>query len=93
MTDRWTEQQLQHFARVRAGLMKSGFARDVAEAQARRAVEARASQRPRKRHSDEPTKDELYHEAMRYNITGRSKMDKSQLANAVEGHRNRARGQ
>jgi hypothetical protein len=92
MTDRWTQQQLQQFVHVREGLIKTGFAKDVAEAQARRAVEQRAKMRERKRHSEEPTKDELYHEAMRYKITGRSKMDKEQLAKAVQGHRNRFRG-
>jgi hypothetical protein len=80
MTDRWSEQQLQHFIRVRDSMVKTGFSHDVAEAQARRAVAARRE--PVKR-SAEPTKDDLYRAAMRYNITGRSKMDKDELADAV----------
>ena len=93
MTDKWTEQQLQHFIHLRSGLMKTGFSKDVAQAQARRLVEQRQREGDRERRSEEPTKDDLYHEAKRFRITGRSKMDKEQLAKAVEGHRNRSRGQ
>lgn len=94
MTDTWTEQQLAQFTRIRAGFLKTGFSEADAEAHARRTIEE-ARFRPRKPPPDpaNPTKDQLYREAMRYNITGRSKMDKEQLANAVQGHRNAVRGQ
>jgi hypothetical protein len=94
MTDAWTEKQLLQFARVRDGFLKTGFPLDIAEAHARRTIE-QSRRRPQKPPSDpaNPTKDELYREAMRYNITGRSKMDKEQLANAVHGHRMTSRGQ
>ena len=84
MSDRWTEDQLRHFIRVRDGLVKTGFSRDVAEAQARRALQSRRE--PVKR-SEDPTKDDLYRDAMRFRITGRSKMDKDELAAAVARYR------
>jgi hypothetical protein len=42
-----------------------------------------AKGRARSRTSDEPTKDELYQQAKRLNIQGRSKMNKTQLKRAV----------
>lgn len=47
--------------------------------------------RDRKRR-DEPTRDELYEEARRLDIEGRSKMDKRQLARAIEKERGRTTG-
>lgn len=87
MTDSWSEQQLQHFRRVRDGFIKTGFSKDVAEAHARRTVEQRRARGERPRTSEDPTKDELYLQAKRFNITGRSKMDKEELARAVAGYR------
>jgi hypothetical protein len=84
MADHWSEQQLKHFIRVRDSFVKTGFSTDVAEAQARRTVEGR---REPSRRSVEATKDELYREAMRYNIAGRSKMDKNELAKAIDAYR------
>ena len=81
MTDRWSEQQLQHFIRIRDSMVKTGFSKDVAEAQARRAV---ANRTEPQRRSTERTKDDLYRLAMRYNIPGRSKMDTEQLRAVVE---------
>lgn len=92
MTDRWTHQQLQHFLHLRQGLMKTGFSKDVADAQARRAIETRDRKGGSQRRTEGETKDDLYQAAKRYNITGRSKMDKEQLAKAVHGHRNMQRG-
>jgi hypothetical protein len=94
MTDAWTEKQLLQFVRVRDGFLKTGFPRDVAEAHAHRTIEQTRRRQPKPEPDPtNPTKDELYREAMRYNITGRSKMDKEQLANAVHGHRMTSRGQ
>lgn len=87
MTERWSEQQQEQYRRVRDGFVKTGFSKDVAEAQARRTIEARRRMGEPMRRSAEPTKDDLYREAMRFNITGRSKMDKDELAKAVEAHR------
>ena len=93
MTDRWTERQLAQFAHIREGFLKTGFTEADAEEHATRTIEQSRS-RPRKPAPDpeNPTKDQLYHEAIRYNITGRSKMDKEQLAHAVQGHRSCDRG-
>ncbi|MCW2921616.1 MAG: hypothetical protein JWL76_1490 [Thermoleophilia bacterium] len=94
MTDAWTEKQLAQFVRVRDGFIKTGFPEDVAAEHAARTIE-QSRKRPKKAEPDpaNPTKDDLYREAMRYNITGRSKMDKDQLANAVHGHRRMDRHQ
>lgn len=88
MTDAWTEKQLAQFVRVREGFIKTGFPHDVASAHAASTIE-QSRRQPRRQPPDpeNPTKDDLYREAMRYNITGRSKMDKDQLADAVRGHR------
>lgn len=90
MSETWTEQQLQQFVRVRDGFMKTGFSKDVAEAHARRTVEERLAKGEKPRRSEDPTKDELYLEAKRFNITGRSKMDKEALSRAVEQRRARS---
>jgi hypothetical protein len=45
----------------------------------------------RSRTSDEPTKDELYEQAKRLGIEGRSKMNKAQLERAVAGGQGQAR--
>lgn len=88
MNDDWDAQQREHFRLIRNGLLKTGFSRDVADAQAARAIRERDARPERARRSEEPTKDELYLAAKRYNITGRSKMDKEALEKAVaEYHR------
>lgn len=91
--DTWTEQQLAQFARIRDGFLKTGFSPEDAERHARHTIEA-ARIRPRKPppDPDNPTKDQLYREAMRYDIAGRSKMDKAELVKAVEGYRSANRG-
>ena len=92
MTDRWSEQQLARFVRIREGFIKTGFSQDVAAAHARRALEQSRTERVRPSDPANPTKDELYREAMRYRIAGRSKMDKEQLFAAVHAHRTGNRG-
>lgn len=87
MGERWSEQDMQQFIHVRNGFMKTGFSKDVADAQARRTIEARQAQGGRRRRSEDPTKDDLYLEAKRFNITGRSKMDKEELSEAVQRRR------
>jgi sporulation protein YlmC with PRC-barrel domain len=58
--------------------------------------ERRSSRSPRRRgsrdRSDEPTRDELYAEAKRLGIEGRSKMNKRELARAVERRRGSSGG-
>ncbi len=90
MTDAWTPKEREQFTRIRDGFMKTGFPRDAAEAHAARTIEQSRRRAPRpKRDPENLTKDELYREAMRYNITGRSKMDKDELERAVHGYRER----
>jgi hypothetical protein len=48
---------------------------------------ARSQRRSRRTTSDEPTKEELYEQAKKLDIEGRSKMNKSQLARAVSRRR------
>jgi hypothetical protein len=85
MAEFWDDKESQQFQRIRDGFMKTGFSRDVAEAQARRLVERRRAMGERVRPEGAgPTKDDLYLEAKRFNITGRSKMDKEALQEAVE---------
>jgi hypothetical protein len=94
MDDAWTEQQLAQYTRIKEGLRKAGLSEHEAAANARRTIEE-ARIRPGGRGraiSQEPTKDQLYREAMRYDITGRSKMDKEQLEHAVRENR-RSRGE
>jgi Protein of unknown function (DUF2795) len=50
----------------------------------------RRSRQSRGRTSDEPTRDELYEQAKRLDITGRSKMNKAQLKRAVGRRQGRA---
>lgn len=84
MTDGWTEKERQQFARIRDGFLKTGFSPTDAEAHARRTLE-QARIRPRRSEPDpsNPTKDDLYQLAKRYDIAGRSQMDKAELERAV----------
>jgi len=87
--EEWTDVQREQYGRIRDAFMKTGMDRETAETYARRAIEARRARQVRLRRlpQDEPTKDELYLEAMRYDIAGRSKMDKEQLLEAVTNAR------
>ena len=92
MTDAWTEKQLAQFVRIRDGFLKTGFTPEDADAHARRTIDEARIKPRRQPDPENPTKDQLYREAMRYDIAGRSKMDKSQLVKAVEGYRNANHG-
>ncbi len=92
MTDVWNEKQLAQFARIRDGFLKTGFTPEDAEAHARRTIDEARIRPRRKPDPANPTKDDLYREAMRYDIAGRSKMDKAELVKAVEGYRSANRG-
>jgi hypothetical protein len=84
----WSERERTQFTRIKQGLQRAGMAEHEADANARRTIE-QARIRPRKPPPDpaNPTKDQLYREAMRYDIAGRSKMDKEQLLSAVRAVR------
>jgi Protein of unknown function (DUF2795) len=55
-----------------------------------RSTKGSARSRTRSRQAEGPTRDELYEEARRLDVSGRSKMSKAQLARAVSGRRGRA---
>lgn len=88
MNSSWTDDQRRHYLRIVQGLELAGLSSDEAQEYARGTIEDMRI-RPRKPDPDpnNPTKDELYREAMRYNIAGRSKMDKDELFAAVRDHR------
>ena len=72
-----------------AGTERRRPARAAAARQSRPRAKASAtrSRSTRSRSSDEPTKEELYEQARRLDIEGRSKMNKTQLKRAVERRR------
>jgi hypothetical protein len=76
----------------RAGVQKSptrARRRDKART-GRRSTKGSSRSRTRSRQAEGPTRDELYEEARRLDISGRSKMSKAQLARAVNRRRGRA---
>lgn len=84
----WSTRQRYRFLRVRNALMKAGHTLEEASEQASRVINSRPDPRSGRRVAEgESTKDDLYREAMRFNITGRSKMDKEQLEEAVRRRR------
>jgi len=87
MTDTWNEKQLAQFARIRDGYLKTGFSEDDAHTHASNTINAQRDPRSGRRLGEGPTKDDLYLEAKRYNIAGRSKMDKDALQKIVAEHR------
>jgi plasmid stabilization system protein ParE len=85
----WSDKRERQYRHIRDSYRDEGVSKDEAEERAARTVNARreAGGETKQRSSDSPTKDELYAQAKRFNITGRSKMDKEQLENAIAGHR------
>ena len=84
----WSEKRERQYEHVRDGYLDDGLSRDEAEERAARTVNARrAAAGEAKGGDDAPTKAELYRQAKRFDITGRSKMDKEDLQNAIAGHR------
>lgn len=88
MPSEWSDKQERQYRHIRDGYVKSGASRSEAEERAARTINARREARGETKTGDgSPSKDELYQQAKRFNITGRSKMDKEELENAVAGHR------
>jgi hypothetical protein len=84
LDDTLREQIGRYFSRGRAETPRRGSASP--RSTARPAARRRSAAKPRSRSSatDEPTKDELYQQARKMGIEGRSKMDKAQLKRAVQ---------
>lgn len=84
----WSDKRERQYQHIRDSYLDEGLSRDEAEERAARTVNARREAAGEAKGGDDsPTKDELYRQAKRFNITGRSKMDKEQLENAIAGHR------
>jgi Protein of unknown function (DUF2795)/PRC-barrel domain/Rho termination factor, N-terminal domain len=77
--------------RSRTGLPeRRSSKRQTTPSRSRGGRQARKSTRTSRRTTDEPTRDELYEQAKKLDIEGRSKMNKQQLLRAVERARGRA---
>ena len=88
MPEAWSDKRERQYKHIRDGYMDDGVSRDEAEERAARTVNARRDASGEAKDGDgSPTKDELYAQAKRFDITGRSKMDKEELENAIAGHR------
>jgi len=84
----WSDKRERQYEHIRDGYLEDGLSRDEAEERAARTVNARRSVAGEARGGDDsPTTDELYRQAKRFDITGRSKMDKEELEKAIAGHR------
>jgi hypothetical protein len=84
----WSDKRERQYRHIRDSYRDEGVSKDEAEERAARTVNARRdASGEAKGGDDSPTKQELYAQAKRFDITGRSKMDKEQLENAIAGHR------
>jgi len=80
----WTQKRERQYEHIKEGLLAQGRSEKKAEEIAARTVnKERARAGETKRPSGGPTKAELYDEAKRRGVAGRSTMDKAQLARAV----------
>lgn len=88
MPEAWSDKRERQYEHIRDGYLEDGLSRDEAEERAARTVNARREAAGEAKEGDDsPTKSELYEQAQRFDITGRSKMDKEELENAIAGHR------
>jgi plasmid stabilization system protein ParE len=84
----WSDKRERQYEHIRDGYLDEGLSKDAAEERAARTVNARrAASGEARDSSNAPSKEELYAQAKRFDITGRSKMDKEELENAIAGHR------
>ncbi|MCW2924924.1 MAG: plasmid stabilization protein [Thermoleophilia bacterium] len=88
MPDAWTDKQERQYRHIRDGYVKSGASPEEAEERAARTINARREAAGEAKGGDgAPSKDDLYQQARRFDIAGRSKMDKRELEDAIAGHR------
>ena len=88
MPKAWSDKRERQYEHIRDGYLDDGLSRDEAQERAARTVNARREAAGEAKRGDgSPTKQELYAQAKRFDITGRSKMDKEELENAIAGHR------
>lgn len=84
----WSNKRERQYEHIKGGLKKRGRSEDTAEEIAARTVNkerARSGEAKQRSHSGSKgrTKEQLYADAKRKGIEGRSKMNKAQLARAV----------
>ena len=86
----WSNKRERQYEHIKSGLKERGFPEDSAELVAARTVNqerARSGESKQRSRSDSGskgrTKEQLYSEAKRKGIKGRSKMTKAQLARAL----------
>lgn len=88
MPTAWSDKRERQYEHVRDGYEDRGVSRDEAKERAARTVNSRRDAAGEAKDGDgRPTKDELYQQARRLDIDGRSDMDKEQLENAIAGHK------
>lgn len=88
MPKAWSDRRERQYEHIRDGYLEDGVSKDEAKERAARTVNARrGASGEAKGGNGSPTKDELYEQAKRYDISGRSQMDKEALENAIAGHK------
>jgi plasmid stabilization system protein ParE len=88
MPDAWSNKEERQYKHIRDSYEDRGVSKDEAEERAARTVNADRDASGRAKDGDgKPTKSELYEQAKRYDIAGRSSMDKGELRRAVAGHK------
>lgn len=88
MPEAWSDRRERQYEQIRDSYEDSGVSQEEAKERAARTVNARREAAGEADGGDgSPTKQELYDEARRLGIDGRSDMDKETLENAIAGHK------
>lgn len=92
MPSAWSTKEERQYQHILESYREKGIAAAEAKERAARTVNADRDATGRAEEGDgKPTKRQLYAEAKRMGIEGRSRMDKAQLRRAIAGHRGGAR--
>lgn len=88
MPNAWSDKEERQYQHIRDSYQEKGVSRSEAEERAARTVNADRDATGRaKDGNDKPTRDQLYAQAKKMHIDGRSKMNKGELRRAIAGHR------
>lgn len=88
MPKAWSDKRERQYEHIRDSYEDRGVSKDEAEERAARTVNARRDASGEAKNGDgSPTRDELYAQARKLDIEGRSDMNKEQLENAIAGHK------
>lgn len=86
MPDAWSNKEERQYEHIRDSYKDKGVSATEAKERAARTVNADRDATGRAKDGDgKPTKDELYSQAKKLDIDGRSDMDKGELRRAVAG--------